>query len=67
MECYSFSPWYKMRFHELEALIFFKMEEMDMHCETLSEIQNHVNSGGEYYGYFYSVDEIAEKISNRCK
>ena len=62
-------PWFKIIFYEMEAWIFINMEpqQMDMYCETLTEIQNYINSGGEYAGYIYSVDEIAEAISKNCK
>ncbi len=60
-------PWYKMYFHELEALTFFQMEEMDMYCEALGEVQNYIDRGGEYYGWLYSKDEIADAISEHCK
>ena len=67
VELFETYPWYKMRFHELEAWTFFNMEEMDMYCEALGEIKDHITSGGEYYGQIYSVEEIFEAISIYCE
>ena len=67
VELFETYPWYKMRFHELEAWTFFNMEEMDMYCEALGEIKDHITSGGEYYGQIYSVEEIFEAISINCE
>ena len=60
-------PWYNIRFHEMEAWIFFQMEQMDMYCESLGLIQNYINNGGEYFGQIYSLEEIAEAITKNCE
>ena len=62
-------PWFKMYFHEMEALIFFQMKQMDMYCESLAVIKNYIKKNeGVYYGrIYYTAEEVVDAIAKNCE
>ena len=60
-------PHFKIYFHELEAMIFFKMKQMEMYCESLEQVNNYFKNQGVFQGSVYNSDEVIEAIAKHCQ